>query len=454
MPLVSVYITNYNYEKYLEQSIHSVLNQTMQDFELFIIDDGSVDRSREIIERYRGDPRIKIVFQQNKGLNATNNVAMNMASGKYFMRLDADDFVDTRALEIMTGVMEADPDLGLIFPDYYYIDGDGHITGEERRHDFERDVSLYDQPAHGACTMVRLEYLRRLGGYNEMFTCQDGYELWIKFVLNHKVNNVNEPLFYYRRHGNNLTTNEERILSTRRNIKSDYIASRKIRLPDTAVFIPVRKTMIDGANWPLFRYQNTTVLEHAIATASMASNVQWVVVSSADDEILKELDAIRGYDKLHIVKRPSAYERVHESLNKTFDLSLQDLAANAKYPQAIMSISLEYPNVTSAIIDDAVNTLTLFGGDSLLSVRPDNRMYYQHIGHGMVPILDQDKFTKFEREALYKGAGGIVISTLSNYRRNRRMVSGKVGHIVVDQQVAFGVFGEFDLRLFKAVNAN
>jgi glycosyltransferase involved in cell wall biosynthesis len=454
MPLVSVYITNYNYDKYIKQSIESVLNQTYKNIELFIIDDGSQDNSKQIIEEYRSITNVTIVYQHNKGLNATNNVAMNLATGKYFMRLDADDFLVPNAIEIMVAAMEADCELGLIFPDYYYVDIDGNITGEEIRHDFEKDVSLYDQPAHGACTMVRLAYLKKLGGYNEMFTCQDGYELWIKFTLNHKVNNINKPLFYYRRHGNNLTTNEEKILTTRQRIKVMYIQEHSILLPSTVAIIPVRNTDIAGTSWPLYNWNGKTILEHAIEKACLAETLQWVVVSSADEEIINYAATLTQYSKLIVVKRPEEYTRVHEPLNKTIDLVLDTLKHKNVYPEALMTISLEYPFVTTNDFDDAVRTLSLFKSDSLLSVRPDNRMYYQHVGHGMVPILDQDKFTKLEREALYKGAGGVVISTLENYHKNKRLVAGKVGHFVVNQKVALGISSNFEFLMFKGLISN
>lgn len=199
--LISVYITNHNYDKYLKQSIESVLDQTFQDFELLIIDDGSTDNSREIIEQYRDHPKISIIYQNNKGLNITNNIAMRASNGKYLMRLDADDFLEKEALEKMSSALESDGELGLVFPDYYYVDAEGNRTGIEQRHNFEKEVSLYDQPAHGACTMIRLQFLKELGGYNESFTCQDGYDLWIKFITHHKVSNINIPLFSYRRHG-------------------------------------------------------------------------------------------------------------------------------------------------------------------------------------------------------------------------------------------------------------
>ena len=159
-PLISVYITNYNYEKYLAQAIESVLNQTFKGFELFIIDDGSSDESKNIMESYRERDEITLIYQKNKGLNITNNVAMRLSSGKYLMRLDADDYLEPTALEVLSNTLEGDDELGLVFPNYYYVNKKGDRIGEEKRHNFDKDVSLYDQPAHGACTMIRLKFLK------------------------------------------------------------------------------------------------------------------------------------------------------------------------------------------------------------------------------------------------------------------------------------------------------
>ncbi len=296
------------------------------------------------------------------------------------------------------------------------------------------------------------EFLKNLGGYNESFTCQDGYDLWIKFIMHHKVTNINRSLFSYRRHGSNLTTNEERILETRKKIKDLYIESHQLKTPSVVAVIPVRNTRMGKINWPLHEIDGKSVLELAIEKAAASERIQWVVVTSSDDNILTFLreKGIR-HDKLLIIPRPEKFERVNESLNRTFELILDELAGRQLSPEAILSISLEYPFLTKDVIDDSVNTLTIFKSDSLLSVRPDNRMYYQHIGHGMVPILDQEKFTKLEREALYKGAGGVVVSTVSSFRTHGKMVAGKVGHIVVDQKTALSIQSEFDVYLAEKV---
>ena len=80
----------------------------------------------------------------------------------------------------MSNILERNPKIGLVFPDYHEVDRGGKILRSIRRHNFKK-VKLLDQPAHGACTLVRKENLIDIGGYDEEFNCQDGY-LWIRFI--------------------------------------------------------------------------------------------------------------------------------------------------------------------------------------------------------------------------------------------------------------------------------
>lgn len=455
-PLVSVYITNYNYGKYIRQSIESILNQTMQDYELFIIDDGSTDASRKIIEDYSQHPQISIIYQRNKGLNITNNIALRVSRGKYIMRLDADDFLEHDALEVMSKKLEENAELGLVFPDYFLIDSVNTLIGEVQRFNFNNEVSLLDQPAHGACTMIRRENLVSLGGYDEDYTCQDGYELWIKFISHYKVENINKPLFYYRQHGNNLTSNESRILDTRFRIKDNFINKNNIHTPKTVAIVPVRNTMIRGKNLPLEDMAGEVVLKRLVKTLLSAGKVEMVVITSADKEIkdfyYEHLSNLG--DKLSFVERPEEFARMNESLNKTISYVLDQQDVKSFAPEALMTVAIEYPFITNEVIDDAVNTLTIFGADSLLSVRPDNNMYYQHDGSGLKPILGQEKYTKLEREAIYKGVGGIVLSKLDGYMKHGKMLHGKIGHIVVDSKKSLGIFSDFELQLCQVLMQN
>lgn len=99
---ISVIIPVYNAERFLEKCLESVVNQSLSDIEIICVDDGSTDRSLEILERYwNNDSRIKILTQQNKFAGVARNNGMKNASGKYFVFWDSDDFFEKNALEVL-----------------------------------------------------------------------------------------------------------------------------------------------------------------------------------------------------------------------------------------------------------------------------------------------------------------------------------------------------------------
>ncbi len=451
-PLVTVYITNYNYGKYIRQAIESVLSQTFQDFELIIIDDGSTDNSKDIIEEYANNPKIKIIYQQNKGLNVTNNIALKVAKGKYIMRLDADDFLHPEALEKMVTALEKDNELGLVFPDYYIVDAEGNIINEFKRHSFDKEVSLLDMPAHGACTMIRKSFLKRLGGYDEQYRCQDGYELWIKFINRYKVNNINEPLFYYRRHGNNLTTNEDKILETRKRIKENYLKKTNQQPLTGVAIIPVRGSKYDNKNIALLKLGGKTILDRKIESALKSKRIKQIIISSPDEEIEAYVTThYSGYSDVVFHKRKEALARLNTGLTGTINDIINKNLFDIDKTDVLVVLSPEYPFVTASSIDDAINTLQIFNSDVVISVREENQMFFQHDGNGMKPILNQDKFTKLERESLYKYTGGILATRKSVFIKEQKLLTGKVSHIVIDQKSSLGLHTKLDIEIAKCI---
>ena len=109
MPNVSVIMPAYNVERYIADSIDSVLAQTYTDFELIIVDDGSTDGSRAIAERYRANhpDRIVVVSQENRGLAGARNTALRVASGRVFALLDSDDGWHPTFLESQMRLLES-----------------------------------------------------------------------------------------------------------------------------------------------------------------------------------------------------------------------------------------------------------------------------------------------------------------------------------------------------------
>lgn len=446
--LVTVYITNYNYATYIRQSIDSVLNQTLQNFELLIIDDGSTDNSKEIIETYRNHSQVTIIYQQNRGLNVTNNIAMRASRGKYIMRLDADDFLDPHALMILSDALEKDQELGMVFPDYFLVDEHGNVLNVERRNSFKDSVSLMDMPAHGACTMIRKAYLENVGGYDEEFMCQDGYELWIKFSTRYKVLNIPTPLFYYRQHGKNLTSNEQRILTTRSRIKEKYLEKDAIKKPAAVAILPVRETLVNAGNLALKSIGAKSVLQHKIDELIQAKNLSLIVVSSPSKEVEEFVVRLYGNNpKIKFHKRDESLARLNIGLVETIENVLHFHPVESLSPEVIITASIEFPFVTASEYDDAVNTLILFNTDSLITVRADNNVFYQHHGSGMEAILGMDKFSKLEREILYRYAGGVIVTRTSAFRDTKSLITGVVGHTMVSQKSAHRIQTAFDLQV-------
>ena len=283
-PLVTVYITNYNYGKYITRSIKSVLGQTLKNFELIIIDDGSKDNSRKIIDKYKNNQKIITVFQKNKGLIVSNNLALRLARGKYILRLDADDWLDLHALEIMSSILEKNSKVGMVFPDYYLVNIKGEIINSVRRHDF-RKVRLFDQPAHGACTMVRKENLIDIGGYDEEFNCQDGYYLWLQFIKKYKIRNVNLPLFFYRQHRTSLSNKSDEILSNRSKIIKKFYNNNEKNVHSrrsVLAIMPIRGLKIDPTSLVFKKLKKIPLVFYTINNLIKSIDIKKIVITSPD----------------------------------------------------------------------------------------------------------------------------------------------------------------------------
>ncbi len=129
-PKVTVYILSHNYAQYLPQAVESVLNQLYTDWELLLIDDGSDDDSARIMERYaQADPERIRVFSHHpaRGLTACANLALGEARGDYIIRLDADDYFDESALLVLATYLDRHPEVGLVYPNYYYVNAAGDV---------------------------------------------------------------------------------------------------------------------------------------------------------------------------------------------------------------------------------------------------------------------------------------------------------------------------------------
>ncbi len=205
---VTVLMPVYNAEPFLNEAIDSILNQTFTDFEFIIINDGSSDRSEEIIKGY-ADSRIKYYKNEhNLKLIATLNKGFDLAGGKYIARMDADDISLPTRLEQQFELMEKNPEIGLCGT-WYESFKDGEILGQVRygpdhsticfKHLFQIHLS------HGT-GMFRTSVLREHGLYfNPDFSHAEDYELWSRISAVTKLANIQQVLYRVRHHENEIS---------------------------------------------------------------------------------------------------------------------------------------------------------------------------------------------------------------------------------------------------------
>ena len=450
LPLISVYITNHNYGKYLKQSVESVLNQSFKDFELIIIDDGSNDSSKKILKNYEKNPLIKVIYQKNKGLTISNNIAIKLAQGEYIVRLDADDYFHKDALKnLLTGF--DDSEIGMVFGDWYDIDENGDLIERKKRHNFQKEVTLYDQPAHGACTMFRKKCLIKIDGYDESITRQDGYELWLRFIRNFKVNNINIPIFYYRQHFQSLTKDEKKLLNVRAEILENH--ANKYSLKKKKKFfaiVPIRGSEIDSRSKPFLKLNGKNLIDYTIDELIKSENLSLIIITTPSVEVIKYVSKKYKNNKIKIVKRSKESSRINFSLNQTVNDCIKIIKDIELYDSFFIT-SIETPFKRSELIDSAINTKIIFNVDSVIGLRSFDRTIYNHNGNGMVPLNKQKSKLKLERKQNYVAIPGFSLRDLNDYKKTNSLSGKKIGHVIFDQEASLFLNSKLDLVFAEAI---
>ena len=447
---ITVYITNYNYSLYIEKSINSVLNQDISDFEILIIDDGSTDNSIEIINKYIGDPRIKLIKQKNKGLTVSNNIALKLAKGDYIMRLDADDFLFNYSLNALSTELDNNPDVGMVFGDYFVIDEQENILEHFKRHNFKKDVSLFDQPAHGACTMFRKKCLLKLGGYDESINRQDGYELWLRFIEKYKVLNINRPIFNYRQHDKNLTSKEDLLLDTRTDILKRHAQRKnKTKLNGIAI-LPIRGSSMDSRSLPFSKVNGVNLIDRTINFILDFKPIDKLIISTPDNEVLDYVNTKWGKNVV-LIKRPSKLSLINSSIDPVINHIFYTHEIYFDYDYFILQ-NIESPFKNYKVIESGINIMKIFDVDTVIGVRPMKDLLFNHDGKGMQFTFEQSQL-RLERNEIYKMVSGYLVRNISSYKETSQIFGKSIGHVVFDQKSSFSIRSDLDLIIANALES-
>jgi len=441
-PHITVYIPSHNYGRYLADAIDSVLRQTYGDWELIVINDASTDNTAEVMNLYRGHPQISLLTTEGIGLPAVSNLAVKQAKGDYVMRLDADDVVDENILLVLGTHLDLHPEAALVFPDYFLVDEYGEIFAHEYRKRIYDQNHVLDMPPNGACTLIRKSVLEEIGGYREDLGAQDGFDLWSRITDRFKAHNVNLPLFYYRRHGINLTANTHRILSARRQIKRDAVQeSLKECRPITAV-IPCRRNYDFVPDLWNRRIDGRSLLQLGIDVCLSSDIIDRVVVACDNPEAGEVVNSYDDERLSFLLRDPRSTIRsasivpVLEQIVRPVDPELKGITV-LRYIQT--------PFVTTGTLDEAITSLVMNKVDSSCGVEPLNMRLFRRTPHGLETLNRESRFYS-DFDTIFRDSQTFLASFNRNLSRGS-LTGASVAYFEVSAAESFFINSEKDLRI-------
>jgi len=200
IPLVSIIMPVYNGERYLEKAIESILVQTYTNFEFIIVDDGSVDNSKKIVENSTDHRIIHLVNEENKGLAFCINRGIKISKGKYILRMDADDISLPTRIEEQVVFMENNLNIGISGTWMKFFGSSNYLEKYPVCSEECLIQLLFDVPLGHPSVIMRKSLIDEHNLYynEELLTYGEDYDLWCRFSKHTKISNIPKPLLLYR----------------------------------------------------------------------------------------------------------------------------------------------------------------------------------------------------------------------------------------------------------------
>ncbi|MBK7543347.1 MAG: glycosyltransferase [Candidatus Competibacteraceae bacterium] len=235
VPSVSVVVTCYNYGHYLAECLDSILQQSFSDFEIVIVNDGSVDNTDEVMENFRNFDNIKYIKQGNSGQAKAKNTGIQNSSGDFIAFLDADDAWEKNKLEKQMPLFSKNM-IGVVYSRARYVDELGQALNNIRITEKylipkSGNVTNYlflDNFVPFSSSIVRRECLERCGAFDETLRMGIDWDLWLRISTLYEFDFIDEPLLVYRvGHAGQMSKNLELRQQCSDKIMSSFIKNYK-----------------------------------------------------------------------------------------------------------------------------------------------------------------------------------------------------------------------------------
>ncbi len=211
--ILSIVMPVYNREKYINISIKSILSQTFKDFEFIIVNDGSTDKTEEIIKNFDDKRIVLLNNKQNKGIVYSRNKGLASARGKYIGMFDSDDIAYPNKFEEQIKFIEENPEFGMVGSWVRHIDENGKIMKSKwklnAKHKFIPAIMLFRNYFVQSTVVIRREAIP-IGAYTKGYDVVEDSKMWFEVSLKYKVANIQKYLLYYRIHSNNISEPENK----------------------------------------------------------------------------------------------------------------------------------------------------------------------------------------------------------------------------------------------------
>lgn len=229
-PAVSIIIPNYNHAQYVGDAIDSVLNQTYTDYEVIVVDDGSRDNSREVIDAFGN--KVRAIYQQNQGLSAARNTGINAARGRYIGVLDADDMYEPDFLETLVSALESRPDADGIYCGYRFVD---HLNNPLPQVE-AREVApekLYQALVDGNFLVPESMFVRKycydkVGPFDTSLRALEDFDMWLRITSQFKIIYTTKVLTRHRILPGSMSTDPTRQHQNRMSVVKKHFGAEPI----------------------------------------------------------------------------------------------------------------------------------------------------------------------------------------------------------------------------------
>ena len=208
MPAISIIIPVYNAKLYVRKAIDSLLFQTFQDYEIFLIDDGSIDGTENIVREIAlQNHQIHLIQRPNKGLISTLNEGIALARSPFIARMDADDIALPNRLELQYKYLSKHPETVALGSYVQLMDENDEVYRTKRlpTKTHIQEAFLWGAPLAHPTVMMRTEAVRKVGGYPSDFPAAEDYALWLRLLSLGKIDNLPDVLLSYRVHGTSIS---------------------------------------------------------------------------------------------------------------------------------------------------------------------------------------------------------------------------------------------------------